>query len=101
MKITDEQLDEVIKEKDLMKVAACFDNIETYIHNLELKPGQQTDIRDLAMSRGTQIAMKEALRLWSQPNPFVATYEALLNIVLELERGDVAVRICEFISSKN
>ncbi len=96
--VTNIQLNAPLKELDLHKVAACFDNVENYIHNLGLLPGQQTDVKDLAHRSGTQIAMMKALKLWGQPNPIAATYRALLNIVLDLRRGDVALCVCKCLS---
>ena len=96
--VSDTQLDTEVIEHDLYNLAACFDNVDTYILKLGLLPGQQTDIKDLAFRQSTQIAMAEALKLWRAPNPLVATFRALLTILLDLKRGDVAVRVCQYIA---
>ena len=85
------QLDKEIIEHDLDSLAECFDNVETYLYKLGLNEGQQTDIKDRANQQNTKTAMIEALKLWRQPNPFAATFRALLEILLDLKRGDVAV----------
>ncbi len=98
--VSDTQLDTEVIEHDLYNLAACFDNVDTYILKLGLLPGQQTDIKDLAFRQCTQIAMAEALKLWRAPNPLVATFRALLIILLDLKRGDVAVRVCQYIAHR-
>ena len=85
-------------EHDLQNLATCFDNVETYLDKLRLTPGQQTDVKDIAYRRNTNIAMTEALKLWRQPNPFTATFRALLEILLDLNRGDIAVKVCQYIN---
>ena len=83
---------------DINKLANCFDNVESYLDKLQLTPGQQTDIKDLAIRQSTRTAMAEALRLWRQLDPFAATFRALLKILLTLRKGDVAVRVCQYIT---
>ena len=98
--MTDTQLDSPIKEKDIIKLSSYFDNVENYLVHLELNPSQQTDIKNLVHTRGTQIAMSEALKLWRERNPFAATYRALVEVLLDLEKGRVAVDVCSYLSSK-
>ena len=97
-RIDDTQLDTMIREEDLSDLADCFDCVEDYLYKLGLKAGQQTDIKDLAFRSNTKTAMAEALKLWRRPNPLSATYGALLHILLDLKRGDVAVRVCQHIT---
>ena len=68
--------------------------------HLGLTPSQQADIKDLAFRRGTQIAVSEALRLWREPNPYTATYRALVEVLLDLGKGEVAVEVCTYLTSK-
>ena len=96
--ISTSQVNTEITEHDLHGLAECFDNVETYLDKLELNEGQQTDIKDLAYRRNTKTAMVEALKVWRQPNPFAATFQALLQILLDLKRGDVAVKVCQYIT---
>ena len=96
-RINDTQLDTKIREEDLFKLASCFDNLENYLDELRLNPAQQTDIYDLEYLRGIQAAMTKALKFWRQPNPLSATFRALLQILVDLKRGDVAVRVCQYI----
>ncbi|XP_064391082.1 uncharacterized protein LOC135338919 [Halichondria panicea] len=95
--VSDTQLDTEVIEHDTHILAGCFDNLENYLDQLRLTPGQQTDLYDLAVKRDIQTAMAKALKLWRAPNPLVATFRALLIILLDLKRGDVAVRVCQYI----
>ena len=98
--VSDMQLDSRIKEKDLPDLAGCFDQVDIYLYKLNLTPGQQTDVKDLAHQSSTTVAMAAALKFWRQPNPFDATFRALLELLLDLRRGDVAVSVCQHITSK-
>ena len=97
IRVSDAQLDTKITEHDIHNLAGYFDEVETYIYKLNLTPAQQTDIRDLAHQCNTKAAMAKALILWRQPNPFASTFRALLEILLELQRGDVAVNVCSYV----
>ena len=100
-KVTDSQLNFQIQEEDIFKLSAYFDNVESYLVHLGLSPSQQTDIKDLAFrTKDTQIAMSEALKLWREPNPYAATYRALVEVLLDLGKGTVAVNVCTYLSSK-
>ena len=99
--VNDAQLDRQIEEHNFPDLAECFDEVDTYLYKLNLTPAQQTDIKDLAYRRNTTVAMTEALKLWRQPNPFAATFRALLEVLLELRRGDVAVKVCQYITSRH
>ena len=98
--VTDEQLDTAVEEADLPELAACFDNTEDYVEKLQLSPGQQTDVRTHTFMNGTQAGMKAALKYWRNRNPVEATFRALLLILLSLLKGDVAVRVCKYLSHK-
>ena len=99
-RVSDAQLDTEIIEHDIHNLASFFDEVEMYLYKLNLTPAQQTDVRDLAYRCDTKAAMVKALVLWRQPNPFATTFRALLEILLELERGDVAVSVCSYIVEK-
>ena len=98
--ISNSQLDTKVREEDLYDLAGCFDCVETYLDKLGLTAGQQTQVVDLAERRDVQTAMIKALKYWRQPNPFLATYRLLLQILLDLKRGDVAVRVCQYIKEE-
>ena len=50
--------------------------------------------------KGCQAGMKIALKYWRNRNPVEATFRALLLILLSLLKGDVAVRVCKYLSDK-
>ena len=97
-KVTDCQLNRTIQEEDMFELAAYFDNVENYLVHLGLNRSQQTDVKALAISRGTQTAMSHALRLWRQPNPFNATYRTLVEILLLLDKQAVALEVCDYLA---
>ena len=90
----------MIREEDISKVAGLFNEVEIYLDKLGLLTAQQTDIKDIAYRHSTTQAMTKALRLWRQPDPYAATFQALLEILLDLRRGDVAVRVCQYITKE-
>ena len=101
--ITDEWLDQRLEEADLPEVAACFDNTEDYVEKLGLTPGQQTDVSEVkakTLLNRTHVGMKVALKHWRNRNPVEATFRALLLILLSLLKGDVAIRVCKYLSDK-
>ena len=98
--LTDEQLDTAAEEADLPELAACFDNTKDYVEKLQLSPGQQSDVKTQTFINGTQAGMKVALKYWRNRNPVEATFRALLLILLSLLKGDVAVRVCKYLSDK-
>ena len=62
-KVTDSQLDTEIEKRDMIVLAAHFDNVDTYTVQLRLSPAEQSDVRIAQLANGTQIAMDKALRL--------------------------------------
>ena len=90
----------MIREEDINKIAVHFGHVETYLDRLRLEPAQQADVKDMVYTRNTALGMAEALKLWCQPNPYAATFQALLEILLDLRRGDVAVRVCQYITEE-
>ncbi len=98
--MTDSQLDTEIIEIDMIVLAAHFDNIETYSTLFELTDSKKQDVIDEKIRYDTQTAMSLAMKLWRRRNPAVATYRALVEIVLSLRKVDVATKVCEFLASK-
>ena len=98
--VDDSQLATMIREEDINKIAGLFDEVETYLDKLGLLPAQQTDVKDIAYRHSTALAMTKALKLWRQPDPYAATFQALLEILLDLRRGDVAVSVCQYITEE-
>ncbi len=93
--LTDEQLNSKIENSDTPKLALCFDDVELYSSSMRLPPAEQADVNMLYHREGTQTAMMKYLKVWKQHNSSRATYRALLDIVLGLEKGDTAHQICQ------
>ena len=98
--VDDSQLATMIRQEDINKIAGYFGYVETYLDKLGLEPAQQADVKDIVYTRNTALATAEALKLWCQPDPYAATFQALVNILLDLRRGDVAVRVCQYITEE-
>ncbi len=100
-KVTDSQLDTEIEETDMIVLAAHFDTVDTYTVQLGLSPAEQSDVTNSQLANGTQVAMDKALRLWRQHNPGAATYyRALVDILLRIEKEELAIKICQFAAAK-
>ena len=83
----------------MSNLASYFDNdsIDDCIEQFGLTPAQQADVRD---KTDIKTRAKEALRLWRQQNyPLDATFGALIKILLDLRRGDVACRVCDILKN--
>ena len=68
-----------------------------------LTPEQRTDVTEAkskVSSNDTQTGMKIALKYWRSRNPVEATFRALLLILLSLLKGDIALKVCKYMSDK-
>ena len=92
--ITKEQLKCEIEEHDIIYLAEHFDTVELYIEAFDLNAAEKADVRRYANTDGTQVAMSACLRLWKKHNPSTATLGALLQICIQLRKGDVALKMC-------
>ena len=97
--VSDAELDTEIIEDDFPDLAGSFDEVQTYLIKFKLTPSQQIDVKSLAYRFNTRVAMTEALKLWHQPNPSAATFRALIEMSLDLRRGDMAVKVCQYIAN--
>ena len=93
--LTDEQLNSEIEDSDTPKLALHFDDVIIYLDAMQLVPTEQADVNRLRYSEGTQTAMIKCLQFWKDRDPSRATYRALLDIVLILEKEDTADKICQ------
>ena len=70
---------------------------------LGLSPGQQTDVIEekarTALNR-TQAGIKLALKYWLERVLAEGTFRALLVILLSLDKGDVAIKVAQYLSTK-
>ncbi len=92
--VTDAQLDNELVTRNLQVLARCFGNFRAYLDILELTDGNQATVVAAAREEDNDGAMREALKLWIKRNPGAATYRALVNILLQLGKGDEARKVC-------
>ncbi len=95
--MTDKQLCKYIDEQQCRKLAGLFGSWEKYVDTpgLGLTPSQIADVRDCALKHGNEMAMSTALRLWLNYNLF-KTYRSLIEILLELNEGSLAVKLATY-----
>ena len=96
--VTDKQLDHVIEERHTFELAAHFSDCDNYlgVPGLELTESEKVDVRTCAYTyrHGNQRGMQLALNTWIRKHPY-KTHRSLVEILLELEQGDLAHKVCE------
>ena len=92
--VTDEQLDREIEDKDTALISTHFDDFENYVHRLELTGNEQTDVKKIAQVSGNQVAVITCLSIWRGHEPSEATFRALIRILLDLGKEEIATKIC-------
>ena len=101
--ITEKQMDTPVEEDDLPWIAQLLDNTDEYVEPLGLTSGEQNDVQDIvarASTNQTQRGVKLTLKYWQNKNPKEATYRKLLNILLKLKKGSIAIKLCKYMASK-
>ncbi|XP_064387664.1 uncharacterized protein LOC135335907 isoform X3 [Halichondria panicea] len=102
-KITDEQLDTRVEETDLPQLSSYFDNTDDYVEMLGLSPGQQTCVieeKARTAINQTQAGIKLALKYWLDRVLAEGTFRALLLILISLDKGDIAIKVAQYLSAK-
>ncbi|XP_064388594.1 death-associated protein kinase 1-like isoform X4 [Halichondria panicea] len=99
--VTDEQLDREIEQDDLAPVAMHFDDVELYLNPLKLTDNEQSDVRrETYLSRSNQVAVINCLLIWRGHEPSEATFGALIRILLDLGKEEMATKICQYLKQK-
>ena len=99
--VTDEQLDQEIEQDDLAPVAMHFDDVELYLNPLKLTDNEQSDVRrETYLSRSNQVAVINCLLIWRGHEPSEATFGALIRILLDLGKEEMATKICQYLKQK-
>ncbi|XP_064389593.1 uncharacterized protein LOC135337585 isoform X3 [Halichondria panicea] len=98
--LTDVQLNREIGRDDIPLLAIYFDKIELYPKLMNLNPAEEQDVIN-TLHASSQVAMIKCLSLWKGHDPFKATYVALLEMLLRLEKGEIANNICLYLAAKN
>ncbi|XP_064383871.1 uncharacterized protein LOC135332887 [Halichondria panicea] len=92
------QLDQVIPGNELPVIATYFDSVKLYSAAMGLSAAEQHDVRTTFLQYDTQTAMVRCLRLWKQYRPSMATYRALMELLLKLNRTEVAAQVCQYLA---
>ena len=91
-------LQQEIQTEELALLAQYFvDHWKVFIYAFRLPPGDLSDIEVEAHQYGTSVAMIKCLRSWQKVNPSLATFENLLDVILKLNKKDVARKIGTYI----
>ena len=99
--VTDKQLDREIAQDDLAPVAVHFDDVELYLNPLKLTASEQADVRrETYLSRSNQVAVINCLSIWRGHEPSEATFRALIRILLDLGKEEIATKICQYLKEK-
>ena len=93
--ISHDQLDTEINYRDIFFLSQHFDDVEYYLGPLGLPPSEQFDVKRKQFSQGTHLAMNHCLWLWKQRDPSKATLRMLLNILLALNKEEIASNVCK------
>ena len=96
--VTDEQLDREINDKDTALISTHFDDFENYIHRLELTGNEQAHVKKIAQVSGNQVAVINCLSIWRGHEPSEATFRALIRILLDLRKEEIATKICQYLN---
>ncbi len=99
--LTDVQLNCEIGQDDIPLLAKYFDKIELYLDLMNLNPAEKEDVVNTLHAKGNQVAMIKCLSLWKGHDSFNATYVALLEVLLRLEKGEIANNVCLYLAVKN
>ena len=98
--LTDIQLNCEIGKVDIPFLAKHFDKIELYMEVMNLCSAEQGDVVKTMHASGNQVAMTKCLSLWKGQISYNATYRALLEVLLRLEKGEVANNVCLYLAAK-
>ncbi|XP_064387761.1 uncharacterized protein LOC135335956 [Halichondria panicea] len=99
--VTDEQLDREIVQDDLALVATHFDNVELYLNPLKLTDNEQADVKRDAFVKGNQVAVINCLSIWRGHEPSETTFRALIRILLDLKKEEIAIQICQYLKIRS
>lgn len=95
--VSGDRLNCEIQEKDMIFLASYFDNVDYYLSALDLTPAEQTDVTRISHRDGTQIAMNHCLLLWRKHDPSTATLRTILEILLNLKKEEIALKVCNYL----
>ncbi len=92
------KLDREIPDNEIPVIAAYFDSVNLYSQAMSLSPADQTTVRTTLVQCDAQTAMAYCLSIWKSHYSFNATFRALLELLLRLNRVEVAARVCQYLA---
>ena len=99
--VTDEQLDREIEQDDLAPMAIHFGNVELYFNPLKLTENEQADVRrETYLSGSNQVGVINCLSIWRGHEPSEVTFRAMIRLLLDLRKEDIATKICQHLKEK-
>ncbi len=98
--VTDKQLDREIEQDELAPVAMYFDDVELYLNPLKLNGNEQADVKKDAYVKRNLVAVINCLSIWRDHKPSEATFRALIKILLDLGKEEIATKICQYLKQK-
>ena len=81
-----------MQQEDIIIVFSFY-----YMDALGLSSGEQTDVIQKA---DTHAAMIKCLNIWKRKTLSQMTFMALLDILVKLKKGTIAVQVCQYIYMK-
>lgn len=98
-KLTKDQLDYLIEDWDLLSVARLFGPWQSYtsMPGLGLREGQKQTILANVNLTDNDMRMEEALKMWKDQVTLQATFRNLIDMLLQLTQGNVAMSVCEYL----
>ena len=81
-----------------MLIAGLLGNVELYLDQLELTEGEKCNVQGKApFNDANQLGLNTALSTWKGHKTEDATYGALLDIVLAVDKESIALKLCNFL----
>ncbi len=77
-----------------------FDDVELYLNPLKLNGNEQADVKKDAYVKGNLVAVINCLSIWRDHKPSEATFRALIKILLDLGKEEIATKICQYLKEK-
>ena len=104
MSLSKDLLERKLEEIDIMEISQLLMNklnTDRLCTMFGLSRTEREDVKGAICYKGTVHGLYTCLIIWRQPNPFQATFKAILEIFLKVRRGDIAMDIGEYMLRKS
>ena len=92
------KLDREIPDNEVPVIAAYFDGVDLYSQAMNLSAADQATVRTTLVQYNAQEAMAKCLSIWKSHYSYKVTFRALLELLLRLNKVEVAVRVCRYLA---